>query len=540
MFSISRTTVLLALLACAWATPMNWVVQESRDAVPQGYVRSSAAPAEHVLSMRINLAQNNLAGLEQALEAASSPSSPSFPVTSWLSSNNIDYKFATTAGDWISFDVPVSTASTLFNADFSVFTHTASGKTSVRTLEYSLPAAVQGYIGAVTPTTSFSGPSRGPAVLTPANAKRVSDTTPPSSCSSAITPACLQDLYNIPTTAATAKGNSLGVAGMDDQYANKADLKKFLTKYRTDMSSATTFALTSVDGGTNSQTASNAGVEANLDIQYTVGLATDVPVTFVSVGETYKDGDDQGFLDIINALIGESAPPLVLTTSYGFDVESDLSRSLSVALCNAYMQLSAKGVSILFASGDGGVASTPGVSCSATFPPTFPTCPYVTLVGATSGVPETGASLSAGGFSNYFGTASWQASAVSGYLNILGTEYAGKYNKTGRAYPDVSAQGENVQVYVDGSLEPVAGTSCSSPIFSSVIALINDQLLNAGKSPLGFLNPWLYANPGAFNDITTGSNPGCGTKGFPAAKGWDPVTGLGSPNYSALLAAANV
>lgn len=100
-----------------------------------------------------------------------------------------------------------------------------------------------------------------------------------------------------------------------------------------------------------------------------------MPVTFVSVGETYKDGDDQGFLDIINALIGESAPPLVLTTSYGFDVESDLSLSLSVALCNAYMQLTAKGVSILFASGDGGVASTPGVKCSATFPPTFPTCP---------------------------------------------------------------------------------------------------------------------------------------------------------------------
>lgn len=61
---------------------MNWVVQESRDAIPQGYVRSSAAPAEHVLSMRINLAQNNLAGLEKALEAASSPLSPSF--RQWL------------------------------------------------------------------------------------------------------------------------------------------------------------------------------------------------------------------------------------------------------------------------------------------------------------------------------------------------------------------------------------------------------------------------------------------------------------------------
>jgi tripeptidyl-peptidase-1 len=54
-----------------------------------------------------------------------------------------------------------------------------------------------------------------------------------------------------------------------------------------------------------------------LDIQYTVGLATGVPVTFVSVGENTKDGADEGFLDIINALIAETAPPQVLTTSYG-------------------------------------------------------------------------------------------------------------------------------------------------------------------------------------------------------------------------------
>lgn len=93
---------------------------------------------------------------------------------------------------------------------------------------------------------------------------------------------------------------------------------------------------------------------------------------------------------------------------------------------------------------------------------------------------------------------------MSNYLNILGNKYAGLYNKSGRAYPDVSAQGVNVQVFINGTVEPVDGTSCASPIFSSVIALINDQLLNAGKSPLGFLNPWLYANPGAFNDITKG------------------------------------
>ena len=55
---------------------------------------------------------------------------------------------------------------------------------------------------------------------------------------------------------------------------------------------------------------------------------------------------------------------------------------------------------------------------------------------------------------------------------------------------------------------------------------------------LGLLNPFLYQNPTAFNDITQGNNPGCGTSGFEAAKGWDPVTGLGTPKFGQLLEAA--
>lgn len=50
--------------------------------------------------------------------------------------------------------------------------------------------------------------------------------------------------------------------------------------------------------------------------------------------------------------------------------------------------------------------------------------------------------------------------------------------------------------------------------------------------PANFLQ---YAHPEVFHDITSGNNPGCGTKGFPVAAGWDPVTGLGTPNYPQLL-----
>lgn len=53
-----------------------------------------------------------------------------------------------------------------------------------------------------------------------------------------------------------------------------------------------------------------------------------------------------------------------------------------------------------------------------------------------------------------------------------------------------------------GWTTPVDGTSCSTPTFSAIVALLNDVRFKAGKSPLGFLNPLLYANPQAFQDIT--------------------------------------
>ena len=67
----------------------------------------------------------------------------------------------------------------------------------------------------------------------------------------------------------------------------------------------------------------------NLDIQYTVGLATGVPVNFISVGSQYKDGADGGFLDVIQALLADPLPPTVLSTSYGLNTENDLSKPLT-------------------------------------------------------------------------------------------------------------------------------------------------------------------------------------------------------------------
>lgn len=75
------------------------------------------------------------------------------------------------------------------------------------------------------------------------------------------------------------------------------------------------------------------------------------------------------------------------------------------------------------------------------------------------------------------------------------------YNPSGRAYPDIAAIGQNIFMYNEGQPAYVGGTSASAPIVASMITLINEERLAKGKRPVGFLNPTLYKNPQAFNDV---------------------------------------
>lgn len=111
---------------------------------------------------------------------------------------------------------------------------------------------------------------------------------------------------------------------------------------------------------------------------------------------------------------------------------------------------------------------------------------------------------------------------------------AGIYNRAGRGYPDVSAVGDNVVIFTGGAPTLIGGTSASSPAFAAILTRVNEMRLAAGKKTVGFVNPTLYANPGVLHDITVGNNSGCGTSGFYASKGWDPITGLGTPNFPAM------
>jgi tripeptidyl-peptidase I len=115
--------------------------------------------------------------------------------------------------------------------------------------------------------------------------------------------------------------------------------QNFLSDLRPDIPSDTTFQVQEIDDGQNTQDPNDAGIEANLDIQYTVGVATGVPVVFISVGDDNQDGNLGGFLDIINFVSEEDNRPQVLTTSYGQN-ENTISRSLAVYIVPTILTLS--------------------------------------------------------------------------------------------------------------------------------------------------------------------------------------------------------
>lgn len=133
----------------------------------------------------------------------------------------------------------------------------------------------------------------------------------------------MQILYNIPATLATQASNTLLVTGFGNEYAQEADLSNFLVQTRPDLPPNTTFGVVLRTGGKNPQNPALAGREANLDVQYSVGIASGVPTQFLA------EGDDgvAGFTDIATYVMSLSAPPSVVSTSYGFD-ERDLSSSI--------------------------------------------------------------------------------------------------------------------------------------------------------------------------------------------------------------------
>jgi len=289
--------------------------------------------------------------------------------------------------------------------------------------------------------------------------------------------------------------------------------------------------------------------------------------------------------EFASEILNTNSPPLVNSMSYGWYEDEQCvvdgnctaeGFSTSEAYVQAtdveFQKLGVMGITMLAASGDDGTETNR--QCTEMRPDYPAASVYVTSVGATAVVASTSGTPigsdappvctkstyncdcstsntenaamrgnsagfdSGGGFSNYLPRPSYQATAVNNYLTS-GVKLPSKqyWNSTNRGYPDVSAVGADVLIVKDGNTIKVGGTSASTPIWGGLITLLNNDRLNSGKAPLGFINPLLYqmwANqPNTFTDITVGTNGGgCASLAFSATQGWDPVTGLGTPVFS--------
>jgi tripeptidyl-peptidase-1 len=344
-----------------------------------------------------------------------------------------------------------------------------------------------------------------------------------------VTPAAIRAAYNIPAADAnTVPGLQQMAAGFLGEFASRADLAAF-SKAFDPRSSAEQLTIV----GPNDET--KPGVEAMLDVEYIIAMGAGVGSIFWYTDGT-RPSDNEPFLTWllnVSASYDDATLPRVISISYG-DNEDTIDPAWGARVGVEFQSLGARGASVLVSSGDGGVAGSQSSSCGSPpqFIPTFPAgLPWVTAVGATTDLSaETTASFSSGGFSNYWARPSWQAAAAAGYLaNTPGLPPAAFFNHTGAGIPDMAAIGTDFQIVCGGNTFGVDGTSCSAPTTAGIISLLNSHRVAAGKKSLGFLNPLIYSAQGqaAFTDITTGSNPGCGTKGFPASDGWDPATGMG-------------
>ncbi|GAQ42907.1 tripeptidyl-peptidase sed2 [Aspergillus tubingensis] len=583
-------------------SPVAAEIFEKLSGVPNGWRYANNPHGNEIIRLQIALQQHDVAGFEQAVMDMSTPGHADYgkhfrthdemkrmllpsdtavdSVRDWLESAGV-HNIQVDA-DWVKFHTTVDKANALLDADFKWYVSDAKHIRRLRTLQYSIPDALVSHINMIQPTTRFGQiqPNRATMRSKPKHADETFLTAATlaqntSHCDSIITPHCLKQLYNIGDYQADPKsGSKVGFASYLEEYARYADLERF-EQHLAPNAIGQNFSVVQFNGGLNDQLSLSDSGEANLDLQYILGVSSPVPITEYSTGGRGElvpdlsspdpnDNSNEPYLDFLQGILklNNSDLPQVISTSYGED-EQTIPVPYARTVCNLYAQLGSRGVSVIFSSGDSGV----GAACLTNdgtnrthFPPQFPaSCPWVTSVGATSKTsPEQAVSFSSGGFSDLWPRPSYQQAAVQTYLTQhLGNKFSGLFNASGRAFPDVAAQGENYAVYDKGMLGQFDGTSCSAPTFSGVIALLNDARLRAGLPVMGFLNPFLYgvgSESGALNDIVKGGSVGCdgrnrfgGTpNGSPvvpfaswnATTGWDPVSGLGTPDFAKLKGVA--
>jgi Predicted protease len=342
-------------------------------------------------------------------------------------------------------------------------------------------------------------------------------------------PTDIANLYNFPPNT-DGTGQCIALIELGGGYQDQD-----LQQYFANLPSQPVVVAVSVDGANNVPGGDPYGAdgEVELDIEIAGSCATGVKIAVYFAPNT-----DRGFVDAINqAVHDQTNKPNIISISWGAPDVSWTSQA-KTAMNQAFQAAAQQGVTICCATGDTG--ANDGVrdgSVHVDFPSASP---YVLACGGThleANVQQNTINLESvwndgpgsatgGGVSTEFAVPSWQKS-------INPVSIASR--RPGRGTPDVSGNADprtGYRVLIDGSPQSIGGTSAVAPLWSALLARLNQAL----NSSIGFINPLLYTNytqimhVAGFHDITQGNN-----NGYSARRGWDACTGLGTPNGVQLL-----
>ncbi len=357
-----------------------------------------------------------------------------------------------------------------------------------------------------------------------------------------LTPQGLLEAYQATPLSASEQGSGETVVFLEGSPVEQSDLNDFTQK----------FGLPQIQlqivGGNVSGGASESG-EPDMDIETVHEIAPQARLVYYNVNTApgvTNSTDDGEAIALSLAAIAHQFPGAIVSISLGL-CERQQNSSDMQAITTAAASVEATGGTVYASSGDTGGAdcgnfgadsltSAEGVEIPAAAPTVTGvggTTLYVTTSGgyvgeATWSMPMMSQG-SGGGVSTIAARPSWQTGQGVGGAGIPDM----------REVPDVAADADpttGTAFITDGQLQTGGGTSLATPIWAGFTVLIDEFLHSSGEPPIGFPNPVYYKlaaetqlSPPAFHDVTVGGNVF-----YQAGPGYDPVTGLGSPDVAAL------
>jgi pseudomonalisin len=287
--------------------------------------------------------------------------------------------------------------------------------------------------------------------------------------------------------------------------------------------------------------------EVFLDYEWAGAIAPQAQIWLVSSGGS---GLLDSLFDAVNGVVNNNFAPVV-TLSYTVCG----SQTYYDSWINLWQQAHASGITGIVAAGDTGPTT-----CETKMINGLCHSEYVTCVGGTQFQADTtnpDAYWSSSGQSlSYIPEAAWNETSGSNPWGASGGGYSSFHsrpdwqigNNTGyRGIPDLAftaASHDAYRICIPTDNPPcdpdyfrsIAGTSAAAPAFAGAVALLIQK-----NSLQGSVNPALYSLATRqdlgliFHDVTQGNNSVPGQQGYSAGPGWDPVTGLGSADLTALF-----